>query len=88
LKITDITKIIARSWGQIDQQGKEYYEKKNQEAKALYERQMKLFEATYGKIEKKLISPFQTTNHPNPADSSDDSESQSESESGSGSDSD
>ncbi len=63
----------------MDQQRKEYYEKKNQEAKALYERQIALFEATYGKIEKKRrgrktlgggSSLFQM-NHPNPADNSD-----------------
>jgi len=52
-KVTDITKIIAKNWANVDATEKSKYEKKNQEAKANYEREMKEYEEKYGKVEKK-----------------------------------
>ena len=52
-KVTDITKIIAKNWGQVDATEKAKFEKKNLEAKANYEKEMKEFEEKYGKVEKK-----------------------------------
>jgi len=55
LKITDVTKIVAQRWGNLSAEAKSFYEAKNQEAKAIYEQQIALYESTYGKIERRGI---------------------------------
>jgi len=52
-KVTDITKIIAKNWREVDATEKSKYEKKNLEAKSNYEREMKEYEEKHGKVEKK-----------------------------------
>jgi len=78
LRITDLTRLISERWRELDAQTRAYYDGKSAEAKALYEQQIILFEATYGKIQKKTrrrvlggSSLFQV-NHPNPGENSDD----------------
>ena len=74
LRITDLTRLISERWRDLDPQTKAYYEKKNEEAKVLYEQQVALFEATYGKIQKKTRKmPVGGTSYfQNPGGNSDD----------------
>jgi len=53
LKITEVVKLVAQRWGNLSTEEKLSYEARNQEAKALYEQQIALYEANYGKIERK-----------------------------------
>ena len=50
LKVTELTKILARKWEHVDQETEDYYQAKNKKAKELYEEELKLYESTYGKV--------------------------------------
>ena len=45
LKMTEIGKIMCEKWAKADQQTIAYYEAKIQEARELYEQDMKLYES-------------------------------------------
>jgi len=53
MKITEITKIIAKQWREADDETKQKFEKKNEEAKKKHEKDVKEYEEKYGPIEKK-----------------------------------
>jgi len=50
LRMTELTKLIAQKWRNMTQEVRDGYHAKYQEAKTLYQQQIALFEATYGKI--------------------------------------
>jgi len=53
ITVLEASRLLGERWKALDQHTKSYYEAKSQEAKVLYEQQVALFEAKYGKIEKK-----------------------------------
>jgi len=52
-KVTEITKIIARNWMNIDQETKAAYEARTTEARKKYEQDIKEYEEKFGSIQKK-----------------------------------
>jgi len=53
LKITELTKIIANNWKEMNEEGKQIYEAKATEEKQKYEQDLKDYIEKYGPIEKK-----------------------------------
>jgi len=61
-KVTEITKLISEKWRNIDKATKEIYDKKVEEAKAKYEKDVQEYEAAHGPIEKKKRTKKNMTN--------------------------
>mmetsp|Transcript_22284 Transcript_22284/g.25802 ORF Transcript_22284/g.25802 Transcript_22284/m.25802 type:complete len:118 (-) Transcript_22284:202-555(-) len=53
MKMTELTKVISEKWNNVDAATKSKYEKKNEEAKERYEKELKEYIAEHGEPDKK-----------------------------------
>ena len=51
-KVTDLTRIISEKWKNVDKETRAEYDKRHEEAKQKYEKEVKEYEAKYGPIPK------------------------------------